>query len=439
MISPDTTPAKNLLEEAIAEIGSLGSSSELEDYSLESEKIIDQEADERNFQIIQEPEKFLEYEMCLDEEFSVEEEQYKSDNELEYFEIFENVPQLDDISTDLTDDLIVNKSVNVEDEASSSDMGKFVNPLTGVTSISSSLSQNSKENKDQYSNEESVTDSDERERQQSQVYKSVSLNEDFMEKDIEETKDSLEDIVKQEVDTFQQFLEIQKEEDPTALESDQKINLIIQEQEHLLQENTLEFLNNLIDRCVAKPEYIDDNIILIKNLNKTKLLKDLKAKLELWEREKRAVQFLNRKCIEYFKRKSVFRLITPDDPKTLKTDHKRYCNVLKDLDKLLIRKENMKNHYDSQVLSLKDQFKNKKRQAHEEIDNLEQLIKQTFHHDQFIRLENSVGNGLSKMAAIRKEISNVRFRLLLKQHEVSSLRKVSLYYMIYWIFEKSRL
>ncbi|XP_065369651.1 uncharacterized protein LOC135961930 [Calliphora vicina] len=416
------------LQNAIAEIESSGSSSVSED-SPESE-----EEQKDLVDIIEKPEKFLEFGIISDDESLIEEESYytkqnKLENELDVLGMFEDVPQLDEISLAMTDDLVVKLPIAIEiDSNASTDVGKFVNPLTGVKSSSSTLSTISKKDNDYSSTDESKSLENDKEDKEEQGFKSDTSYEDEFEKDIVDTADILEDVndpVKDADEIFQQFLE--KEKEIEAVVSDEynaaKIALISEEHQRQIQQHTLEFLNKLIDHCVAKSDYINADMILRKSLDKRKLINELKATYDLLEMERRGTQFLNRKCVEYFKRKSCLRVISPDDPKTLKSDSLNYYNALDNLDKWLIRKEKMKSLCSNQVLEARDQFKEAEQQSNEKVYQLEQLVKTTFQLENYDKLQTFVINTLSKMAAIRKEISKVRFQLLLKQHQVSALQK----------------
>ncbi|XP_037826391.1 uncharacterized protein MAL8P1.12-like [Lucilia sericata] len=411
------------LQKVISEIDSKGSSSESEEFPEILEEEVPQE-----FITLEGTEKLLQFETLFVEDISSDEElDHLKENkfEQELFEIFENVPEIDEVSLAPTEDLVIKYPITLEiDQTISKDTGKFVNPLTGTKSSSSaSLSTLTKEDEDHNSIEESELEETEKEERISQDYKS-----DITIVDLVETADEFDDVpagakTYDDEDLLKNFFEKGQEIEVKDLDEyhEAKVALMRKEQERLILQHTSDFLNKLIDHCVAKAEYMDSNIILRKNLDKSKLLDEIKAKYELLEVERRVMRFLNRKCVEHFKRKCSFRLITADDPKTYSNDSKNYYNALDNLDKLLITEDRTKSLCSAQVLETREQFKEKKQQTQTEVDQLEELIKTTFQRENFDKLKTSLSKHLDKMSVIRKEISDVRFRLLLKQHDVSEL------------------
>ncbi|KNC25112.1 hypothetical protein FF38_07796 [Lucilia cuprina] len=413
-----------LLEKIVSEIDSIGSSSESE----ESEEIIVEE-EPQDFNALDDPEKFLQLETFFEEDILSDEElDHIKENkfEKELFEKFENVPEIDDLSLAPTDDLVIKYPITLEiDPTNAKDTGKFVNPLTGTKSSSSaSLSTITREDEEHHSTEESELEETETEEKISQKNKS-----DISIVDLIESADEFDDVPKQaktydDEDLLEKFLEKDQEIEIKDLDEyhEAKVALMRKEQERLILQHTSDFLNKLIDHCVAKAEYIDANVILQKNLDKRKLLEEIKSKYELLEVERRAMRFLNRKCVEHFKRKCSFRLITADDPKTFSNDSKNYYNALDNLDKLLITEEKTKGLCSAHVMETREQFKEMKQRSKMEVDRLEELIKTTFQRENSEKLKIlPLSKQLEKMAAIRNEISDVRFRLLLKQHDVSEL------------------
>ncbi|XP_046810045.1 DNA repair protein rad50 [Lucilia cuprina] len=413
-----------LLEKVVSEIDSIGSSSESEEIL---EIIVEEEP--QDFNALDDPEKFLQLETFFEEDILSDEElDHIKENkfEKELFEMFENVPEIDDLSLAPTDDLVIKYPIILEiDPTNAKDTGKFVNPLTGTKSSSSaSLSTITKEDEEHHSTEESELEETETEEKISQKNKSDNSIGDLV-----ESADEFDDVPKQaktydDEDLLEKFFEKDQEIEIKDLDEyhEAKVALMRKEQERLILQHTSDFLNKLIDHCVAKSEYIDANVILRKNLDKRKLLEEIKSKYELLEVERRAMRFLNRKCVEHFKRKCSFRLITADDPKTFSNDSKNYYNALDNLDKLLITEEKTKGLCSAQVMETREQFKEMKQRSKMEVNRLEQLIKTTFQRENSEKLKIlSLSKQLEKMAAIRKEISDVRFRLLLKQHDVSEL------------------
>ncbi|XP_073812281.1 uncharacterized protein [Musca autumnalis] len=427
---PSTQPAKKLrlteinpLEKAIEEMVMAGS-----DGSSESNASIFKEPSPLSSteSFITNAEKFLELPGISDEEDSQtskdEELEYLKQQELEitpdFFENFQNMPDVEDVSLDSVVDVTKVKHVAV-DHTGPLDLGKFVNPLTGEISSSS---KESLKPKIEEPKEVAITKPEILEDGQEDVEESLEqVSVDIPILSDQETEDDGKKLAADEEDTFNQFLELETQ-GPTVTDEEIDVEALARaEAERLLHAQTYEFVYDLISRAVDKAEYVDPKVVLRQNLDKRKLLKELQDKLSLLEIEKRGKQFLNRKCVEYFRRKRSFRPILDDNPKMLNQELRKYQAAVSNLDKWLIREQEAKTLTENNLNSLQEQLNATQKQSTNEIANFEEIVRKSLKRENFDKLQAVVDNSLAKIQAVRKEISKVRFQLIQKQHDMATL------------------
>lgn len=417
----EVTPLEKAIEEVVREGGA----------SSESEISEEQTAQSSTESFLANVEKLLEMPQLSDDEegslFSQDEDleylkQHELDDIPDFFENFGDIPQVEDVSLDLAEE-VQTGNLQAGELTESMDTGKFVNPLTGESSSSSreSLKQEveTKPLKEMFKKTVDLMEEDE-EPIIDQVSVDITIISD-QEIEAEGTTQQMAD----EEDTFNQFLELETQ-GPTELVDEIDVEALArQETARLLLEQTYEFVQNLIDQAVYRAEYVDPQVILRQNLDKHKLMRELQDKLAILEVERRGKQFLNRKCVEYFRRKRSFRPITEDNPKTINQEYRKYLAAVQSLDKWLIREQEAKSLSKRNTDILAGELQELKDRSLQESSNLDELIRRTLNRENFDRLHQIVENSLMKMNAVRKEISKVRFQLIQKQHNMASLVEVS--------------
>ncbi|XP_061392710.1 plectin-like [Musca vetustissima] len=301
------------------------------------------------------------------------------------------------------------------------DMGAFVNPLTGEISSSSkeSLKEKIEEPKEVVKQKPEIPG--EEQKSEKDVEESIDLQSvDIPILSDEEAEDEGKKLADEE-DTFNQFLELEAQAPVVTTEEIDMEALARAEAERLLNEQTYEFVCDLISRAVDKAEYVDPRIILRQNLDKRKLMKELQEKIALLEIEKRGKQFLNRKCVEYFRRKRSMRPILEDNLKMLPQEIRKYQAAVNNLDKWLIREQEAKALTETNLAVLNEELTITRKRSGDEISNLEDIVRKALRREGFDKLHGVVENLLGKMQSVRKEISKVRFQLIQKQHDMATL------------------
>ncbi|XP_013109422.1 girdin homolog [Stomoxys calcitrans] len=357
--------------------------------------------------------------------FSDEEDSESIRSELEkvpdFFENFGDIPDLEQVSIDLSADIV--KDVTPKAEVFGlPDMGTFVNPLTGQVSSSSNetlqqpivMPEVKKAAKPtipgfEDAEEETTASSD-----LGSVFIALMSDQELPEDSIVQKIASAEDVLTQ-------FIALDTQARVEVLEEIDADTLAREEAARLLHQQTSEFIHDLIDQAVEKAEYIDSRVILRKNLDKRKLLKELHEKLASLEIERRGQQFLNRKCVEYFRRKRSLRPIMSDNRKTFKQVKKKYEAAIGGLDRWLIREQEVKTLTQQNLGTLAEKLEEVRVHSTEGITNLEELIANSLRRENFDKLPVVVENCLLRMNSVRKEISKVLFQLIQKQHDMATL------------------
>ncbi|XP_075169186.1 uncharacterized protein LOC142241303 [Haematobia irritans] len=354
-----------------------------------------------------------------------EDPEYLKQGDLEdvpdFFDNFGNVPDVEQVSLDLSTDMGKEKMPKTEVKGRR-DLGTFVNPLTGEISSSSEVSI-----------EEPIEVPDVKPKTKPTL---PGLDEDDMEEVVDSGRGSIHIPIlseqEMEVDTtvpklaaeedaFNQFLELEAQGPIQTIEEIDMEALAREQAARLLNQQTYEFICDLINLAVDRAEYVDPKVILRQNLDKRKLIKELIEKLGLMEIEQRGQQFLNRKCVEYFRRKRSFRPIIDENPKSLRQEMRKYHAAVSDLDKWLIREQETKTITQHNLQILTEELKQATAHSEEEISKLADLIRNTLKRENFDRLHIVVENSLKKMNRVRKEISQVRFQLIQAQHKMATL------------------
>lgn len=198
------------------------------------------------------------------------------------------------------------------------------------------------------------------------------LPEDISETDEKEQK-SLD-----EGDTLQTFLELKKASiDVRTKDTDwQEILASLEEENQLILNNTLNFLNELITKVVVSIEYVSPEKLLIQNLDKLKLLKELSYLIPTYTMETKCCEFLNRQIVTFFRRRSSFRSISADKPKTVKQEKQKFIEATENLDKLLAAETKLLNSTTVKYQNFHQQYEQQKMQLNNLVDAFENSVRE---------------------------------------------------------------
>lgn len=398
----------------------------------------------------------------VDESTEDDAPEYLKQDELEeepdFFGNFGDVPDVDEVSLDLSVDKVKEQPPPREkvEATGGEDVGKFVNPLTGEIMKSKETFKPDIPTEIKVIPEKAIADKVTAEKKTAEKVtdekvvttkkptddKVVTPKVQQADEDMDVEPSDLESVdisilsdqetevevlgpkVVDEEDAFTQFLEFEAHGPIETLEEIDVEALARAENARLLLAQTYEFVQYLINRAVEKSEYLDPQIILRQNLDKRKIMQELHEKLQLLEVERKCKQFLNRKCVEYFRRKRTFRPILDDNPKTLHIEYHKYQAAVSNLDHWLIKEEEAKLISHNNLKVTRENLAVEQKQTHEKIAQLEETIKKTLKRENFDKLQLAVNESLTKMEEVRKEISDIRFQLIQKQHDMATLVEV---------------
>uniref|UniRef100_A0A1B0AB77 DUF4201 domain-containing protein n=1 Tax=Glossina pallidipes TaxID=7398 RepID=A0A1B0AB77_GLOPL len=336
--------------------------------------------------------------------------------EPDFFEMLGIIPNLDDISEDGTPELsTVYSSKELEElEDETLDRGRFVDPTTGETIVKENIDQ--PEEEEQPEPQKAAPEVVEEEESTEMI---SDLDLVFM--DEEEDVDLLKHADDEEA--LETFLEMETgKEAPHEVAIDWD-SLLLEEQKRE-QQITIQFIDELMNRVVNLAEFVTPENFLRQNLNTRKIMVEIKEKIIDMSSEEKVKSFLNRKVVEYYKRKKSFRPLMPDNPKTLMAEKEKYSQSLNRLDFLLDKESKTWNKKNNTVRGLESEIKESRAKATQEIEDFEYLVKKTFGRDSLPRLNSLIDNELRKMSRVRKEINEIRFKMLTKQHTEVWLQKV---------------
>uniref|UniRef100_A0A1A9ZXH1 DUF4201 domain-containing protein n=1 Tax=Glossina pallidipes TaxID=7398 RepID=A0A1A9ZXH1_GLOPL len=335
--------------------------------------------------------------------------------EPDFFEMLGIIPNLDDISEDGAPELsTVYSSKELEEgEDETLDRGRFVDPITGAPTVHENIGQ--PEEEEQPEPQQAAPEVVEEEESTEMI---SDLDLVFM--DEEEDVDLLKHADDEEA--LEIFLEMEVgKEAPHEVAIDWEA-LLLEEQKRE-QQITIQFIDELINRVVNLAEFVTPENFLRQNLNKRKIMAEIKEKITDMSTEERVKSFLNRKVVEYYKRKKSFRPLMPDNPKTLMAEKEKYSQSLNRLDFLLDKESKTLNKKNNTVRELESEIKESRAKATQEIEDFEYLVKKTVGRDSRPRLNSIIDNELRKMSRVRKEINEIRFKMLTKQHTEVWLQK----------------
>lgn len=257
---------------------------------------------------------------------------------VDLLEVFSGIPDLEEISEDT--ELRRSIPTTVEAEERPTDVGAFVDPLTGEllgvpgVPISTVVEPEAREiGDDQFDEGEEETESEE-------LHVDMSISEDSEILQLVELEKMQEEVLVEEVrqvDSLEDFLTKQEatiEEEPTLillkieeLERERLYKIMMTEAEN--------FLRTLIGEVVDIVEYTQPAEILRKNLDKHAVMEEILTKVNELEVERTIRAILNRRVIEYHKRKGLYLAITDDLPDQVMENREKLNYASNQLDRAL--------------------------------------------------------------------------------------------------------
>uniref|UniRef100_A0A1B0C4Y3 CCDC113/CCDC96 coiled-coil domain-containing protein n=1 Tax=Glossina palpalis gambiensis TaxID=67801 RepID=A0A1B0C4Y3_9MUSC len=337
------------------------------------------------------------------------------------------IPELDEISLSPSTLTAVSTVSVKESVEATADVGKFVSlvdPGAGIDDFFEDADAEEKEGEEEETNEE---EQEEEDKQGVEDIESVEFSFDFdavdeqfdgkLDEDLGEGEGG--NLADEEEATFATFLELQAHL-PVSISEIDDAEEKKKEEKRETQHLTAQFLQDLIEMCVKMAEQMDITAYMRKNLDKRKIIIELKAMVPYLISEQWARQFLNRKCVEHFRRIKGFRRLT-ENPKTVIQDMDRFYETIIQLDELLGKESEVITSTRTKEIELTRQLEEIDEKAKQEIETLEHLMKQTLNPHNSSRIENVVKNSMQKMADTRNDISKIRFRMILEQHKYASL------------------
>lgn len=349
--------------------------------------------------------------------------------EQDFFKSLGHIPEVDEVSEDIS---VKDKSKEEVLSYASKDLGIFVNPLTGEASFSHASSVHSmqivepKQEQIEVRESESLLDEP-----LSYRTSSSGLSIVYPETEHAETLEQLKaDKAAEKYDednTYLQFMELQEEAKKFKAFELQQIDVVasLNEQQRILNlKQTADFLSDLIDMCVQQAENMTEDILLKKNLDREKIILLLIPKLEEFYGQKRIMEFLNRKCAGYYRRKNCIRQLVKH--RNIKREKASYYEILKRLDYWLNRVKETQAICTSKITEYRAQHEVANQNFQMAIKALEMRIKSMLQREKYGKLNIFINQQLKGISHLRQRISETRLKLLLEQHQFSVLSLVRL-------------
>ncbi|KAM7344389.1 cilia- and flagella-associated protein 184-like [Cochliomyia hominivorax] len=344
-----------------------------------------------------------------DQELEDEQQKYKIDDS-NFFENFSQLPDIVDVSEDLSKVDIEETIIAAQD--TSKDTGYFVDPLTGleIRPYASSAATILKDiSRDTTGKEPSIAESQPSEK--SDIL--IPAEESF-----EELIPTAYDLGEQQtIDLFETFMELELTKAEKPVEEVDWEAIIREEEAKELQQQTIEFINDLIHKVVVKAEYISPETILRQSLDKQKLMEEISYILLQKRVEVKVSEFLNRKVVEFFKRKQIYRPIMPENFKELQQENDKYIKTLKRLDELLGKEQKVGESRTSEVNNLRNELAETQQRVQNEVEKFDHMVRKNLVRDSSTQqYNNTLDILLQRMAKYREEVSDVRCQMIIKQH-----------------------
>ncbi|XP_065368900.1 uncharacterized protein LOC135961332 [Calliphora vicina] len=334
--------------------------------------------------------------------------------EVNFFTHLGEIPDIVNISEDISVCTIIPEKEAASKDATK-DTGYFVDPLTGSElqarlGSSSLIGYNEDESKETLvaSDEHSVSES-----QQSEL-SDILLPEDIL---FEETGTTTYDKQDNEAtDLFETFLELDLSKVDDAVDDIDWEALAKQQEAERLHQHTLEFINDIIHRVVEIAEFISPEQLQRQKLDKRKLFLEISHVYHQYEVELKVSELLNRKVVEFFKRKKLYRPIMQDNVKTLPLEKLKYKKAMQHLDELLAKENAMNDSCSGLAKRLHNELEVTEQKVHNDVLMFEDLVKKNLFRESCPQSNALIEQLLRRMAKYRKEVSEVRYRMISKQH-----------------------
>ena len=140
-----------------------------------------------------------------------------------------------------------------------------------------------------------------------------------------------------------------------------------------VQQQTKEFLAELIHKVVDRSEFRTKEEVLAENLDKRKLLVDLAEKCLQFKTEVGYNRILERKVVDFLKRKQLFSQIKPS--KLDKLSKPKYHAALWEIEKQLARESATRNKYENTKNTLQEEIRKFEMKSNKQIQAFEELVK----------------------------------------------------------------
>ncbi|XP_037953526.1 synaptonemal complex protein 1-like [Teleopsis dalmanni] len=335
-----------------------------------------------------------------------------------FFSNIEKIPSVNEVS------LTSSHEYKVKVEATPDDnIGRFVDPLTGEV-LTSTSSSPSVEGTAVISLHEKLSDEwgeivEEKDIAELHIDLPEVPYDQTIDKEILDTKTQTDEEVFTQLYT-EIFKPIQLLEKDTKLKEEQ-------ERKEMLQEAINQFVTDLVNKVVEKCERHanDPKRILRNTLDKVALADELMNKLVDLEKANKCHIFLNRKAVDYFRRKKAFSSLEEEGrgKKDHTGDEKKYGQIIKHLNNLLCRQKEMTIVTNEKI----DELNQKKTDLQSQLDDVatgfETMIWDFFGRKISDNARNFVEKKLSRIRDLRADISEARSALIEKQHSMARLSK----------------
>ncbi|XP_064543654.1 uncharacterized protein LOC135432105 [Drosophila montana] len=328
-------------------------------------------------------------------------------NFLSYFEM----PSLSDISEEhsIHEDQKMRRSKSLVSQFSTAtEVGKFVNPLTGNLESESTTSESSTESSKM---DDLALDLG---------GESDELDVDFMDTDFPDFKD-IKHVELKDDDDLDAFVKFHTSfihdesvfEDPDEIEAKKHKRDIAQ--------ITMDFLYDMFNNVVNDMENLNATAMLRNKMDKDKLMKTLIDVKNKYAFEKELNVYLNTKMADYYKRMKNFRAFHSLDPQIKPKERFRYQEALTQLDhRVLVAADTKRKNaiLMSSVLMDLSYIQNIVRYTEE---HLEEVIMRTLGTNKSDFLKRFVERELRLMSQKRNEVSDTRLFLITRKHTLGRI------------------
>ncbi|XP_037897176.1 coiled-coil domain-containing protein 96 [Glossina fuscipes] len=195
------------------------------------------------------------------------------------------------------------------------------------------------------------------------------------------------------------------------------------EETRIIEESMGEFLVDVIKMAIESSERNNAINQLYNNLNKKKLMKELFKLRSEQEHENWLRTQLNRKCVEHYNRKKLYRTITEESTKVADYYNQKLYEQMIRLDNLLSEEETVKAKTENLILQLKKELEDLKALNQNELENFENMILHNIIRGDCNHLRNSMRGPMNNMARERKNISLLHRKIIAKQQIILSIKK----------------